>query len=473
MKKKKITGLSLLTLIALICLIIFITPDVSRHFPDKSKVILASDGEIMHCFLNSEEQWCLPLQTAIPSKLKTAVLQYEDRWFYYHPGFNPAALIRGFIQNLTSGRIISGGSTLTMQVARIADPGKRTYWKKITEIFAAIKLEILYSKEEILQFYFENAPYGGNIRGIEAASMKYYRKKPGDLTWSEAATLTVLPNAPGLISPGKNQDRLIEKRNRLLIHLQDEGILSNNALQLSLQEPVPDRVYPLPQSAPHASILLKENRQDIVHSTIDISIQQRSQYILKQQMEFLKNQGINNCAAIICETESGNIRAYCGSQDFYDFEANGQVDGVRAPRSSGSTLKPFLYALAMDKGLILPQTLMKDIPSHFGSFAPENADRKYSGLVTAKDALIKSLNIPAVRLLHAINYENFHYFLRESGLTTIFRPPGDYGLTLIIGGAETRLDELTSLYRGLGRYGNFSPLNLVDKDHPQDSPQHL
>lgn len=471
MKFRKYAVLSLVVMTVLIILFIVI-PDVSKDLPERSTIVLSAADELLHCFLNDDEQWCLPFDDPIPSKLEVCVLNYEDRWFYYHPGFNPIALLRSFYLNLKYGHVVSGGSTITMQVARMAGSGKRSYWKKAIEILEAVKLELLYSKQEILRFYLGYAPYGGNIQGVRAAALKYFQKEPRSLTWSQAATLAVLPNAPGMISPGRNQEDLIKKRNKLLHYLYDHELISFQTLELSIMEPVPDIVFPLPQSAPHAALRLNTKDRKIIRSTIDQEIQKSAELIVKQSTQYLQNMGISNCAAIIAETKTGIIRAYCGSQDFYDNATKGQVDGIQAPRSSGSTLKPFLYALSMDSGLILPQTLMKDVPSYFGSFAPENADLKFNGMVTARDALVRSLNVPAVRLLYSYDYSRFHAFLRQAGLHTIFRTPDEYGLTLIIGGAETRLDELTSLYRGLAMNGNFSPL-ILDRDVSKPKSQSL
>lgn len=457
----KTRGLLLFLTAVLLIIFFFLIPDISQNLPAKGQIILSESGEIIYCFLNNQEQWCLPHSEKTPEKYKMSLLNYEDRWFYKHPGINPISLIKALWLNIKNKRIISGGSTLTMQVVRIANPGKRSYLKKTIEIFQAIKLEILYSKDEILNFYFDHAPFGGNIRGIRAASLKYYQKEPRNLSWGEATTLAVLPNAPGLISPGKNQKMLINKRNKLLTLLNSRKIIDKQTLKISLLEPIPEKVYPLPRIAPHAALRLKsKNSSAKITATINLETQTRTEEILLQHSEYLQNLGIDNCAAIVCDTETGKIRAYCGSQDFNDFAKNGQVDGIKAPRSSGSILKPFLYAMSFDDGLIIPQTLMKDIPSYYGSFSPENANLKYDGLVTAEDALIRSLNVPAVRLLYSFGYDRFHFKLKKMGLTTLFRNADAYGLTLVIGGAETRLDEITGLYRGLATGENFSNIYL-------------
>jgi len=399
----------------------------------------------------------------IPEKLILSVINFEDRYFYYHPGINPVSLVRALVSNVISGKIKSGASTLSMQVVRIALKKKRTFISKFIEIFQALKLEIKYSKEEILRMYFENAPYGGNIIGIGAASLKYFGKKPLKLTWNEAAVLAVLPNAPGLISPLLNRDALIRKKNKLLKRLFDRGIISDDILKQSSAENIPEHLFAIPSVAPHFSEYMKNipgYKGKEIRSTIDREQQERVEHLLKEHLKYLSSFGIRNGAVVVAETVSGKIRVYCGSQDFFDFSESGQVDGARAPRSSGSILKPFLYALAIDEGAILERTILKDIPSYFGSFSPSNASMKFSGVVTVKEALIRSLNVPAVRLLNYYGLNKFYLFLQKSGLTTLIRDPDDYGLTLILGGAETKLIELVRLYRGLGNSGKFLPLQF-------------
>ncbi len=446
-------------------LLYFVIPDKAAGFQDYSTIILDENKEILRVFLNKSEQWCFPPdpEMEIPSKLETAVLQYEDRYFYYHPGVNPFALLRALFLNIKHRIIISGGSTLTMQVARLTDPKSRTIPNKIYEILQAFKLELKYSKKDILKLYLDHAPYGRNIIGIQAASRKYYYKEPQNLTWSEAATLAVLPNSPGLISPGKNQQRLINKRNRLLGKLFKKKIIDEETLELSLLEPVPNTVHTFPISAPHISQYLKsKNRENIIKTTLNCGKQQQLEQILEQHSDFLQLQGISNICALVVETKTGKIRAYAGSQNYWDKKTNGQVNGVQAPRSTGSILKPLLYALSMDAGILIPQTLMKDVPTYFGSFSPENANEKYDGLVTAEDALVRSLNIPAVRLLNTYGVQEFYHFLKIAGVSTLFRDSEDYGLTLIIGGSEATLYDLVMLYKGLGNYGKFTPLFVED-----------
>ncbi len=442
--------------------------------PDYSTVVLDEEGRLLRVFLNGDQQWCFPPRNlSIPEPLEKAVLCFEDRHFYTHPGANPFSLLRALYQNISSGEIISGASTITMQVARLMRPKERTYFNKALEILQALKIELHYSKQEILSLYLNHAPYGSNIIGYQAASLRYFQKIPEHLTWGEAATLAVLPNTPGLISPLADRDRLRTKRNRLLKALVDEETIDGETYRLALLEPVPNTSKPFRMIAPHLTQFLKDReagKSATITTTIRQELQQLIEALVKQHVADLKRRGIRNGAALVVETESGKVRGYAGSQDFFETDGQGQVDGVRAARSSGSLLKPFLYALCIDEGIVLPQTLIKDIPSYYGAFSPSNADETFNGLVPVKEALIRSLNVPAVRLLYTYGVYSFYHFLKAAGLTTLFRSADDYGLPLIIGGAEVTLWDMAMLYRGLARGGRFGPLQTLASSTGADTP---
>jgi len=441
-------------------------PLPSPLFPtDYSTVILDQNGKILRVFLTQNEQWCLPpdKNRKIPEKLEKAVLASEDRYFYYHPGVNPIAVVRALYQNISSGRTVSGASTITMQVARLMAPKERSYGNKLLEILQAFKIELRYSKREILQSYLDHAPYGGNVVGYQAASLRYFQKMADALTWGEAAVLAVLPNAPGMISPDMNRQALQTKRDRLLNKLKEKDIITEETCRLSLLEPLPEGSIPFQSLAPHLGQYLKDHSPEkggVIRTTILAEHQQSIEEMVRRHLNYLQYQGINNAAVLVAETASGKVRAYLGSQDFFDFATQGQVDGVRSPRSSGSLLKPFLYALCMDEGIVLPETLLKDVPSFYGSFSPSNADEKYSGIVTAKEALIRSLNVPAVRLLYTHGVEPFYLFLKSTDMSTLFRTADDYGLPLILGGAEVTPWDMAMLFRGLGNGGRFGELTI-------------
>jgi len=438
-------------------------------FPDDYSLMIADRrGEILQVFLNRRDHWCLAPELApeIPEKLKRAVVMYEDRRFYRHWGVNPGALARALRQNLEQRRVVSGASTLTMQVARLMRPKRRTYLNKGLEILQALKLEVLYSKEQILKLYLDHAPYGGNIAGFQAAAFRYFGKPPKALTWAEAATLAVLPNAPGLITPVVRPAQLIAKRNSLLAELFRERAMTESEYRLAIAEPAPRGVRPLRGIAPHAcrNLRRKYPNQHYLAATLDAGLQARTAELVKRQAEYLRPLGIHNASALVAETRTGAVRAYVGSQDYWEGSYQGRVDGVQAPRSSGSILKPFLFGMAMDEGLILPRTQLKDVPTFYKEFAPKNYDNQFHGMVTAEEALIRSLNVPAVRLLHQVGVADFYLFLQSAGVQTLFRAPEEYGLPLILGGAETTLWDVAGLYRGLGRLGVFAPLHLAEAE---------
>ncbi len=442
-----------------------------------SRVVTDKNGEIIRVFLNDEEQWFLPPKddTLIPQKLIESVLTFEDRYFYFHAGVNLPAVFRAFCQNIRYGKRISGASTITMQLARLADPKERSFLNKIKEAAAAVKMEFLFTKEEILKKYLDHAPYGGNIWGYRTAALKYFEKEPDALTWAEAACLAVLPNAPSLITPETKGGVLLEKRNRLLTKLYRRQAMDEDTYRLSLLEPLPHKTRDFPVAAPHlADKLVRELEPglSIIETTIDRDIQQNVENQLLNHSIYLKTLGIKNTAAIVVETETGKVRAYAGSQDYFDNSINGAIDGIQAYRSTGSILKPFLYALAIDEGLIAPESLLADIPSWFGAFSPQNADENYSGLVSAKEALIRSLNIPAVDLLNRFGLEVFFRFLKRAGMKGLFRTADDYGLPLILGGAEASPEEIAGMYRSLGQGGKFTSIRYL-KDSTEGEKRNL
>ncbi|PKP08184.1 MAG: penicillin-binding protein 1C [Bacteroidetes bacterium HGW-Bacteroidetes-4] len=466
---KKLKFVHFIGMAILSFLLYLILPFSQPFFSTDYSVVVADEaGRFLRVFLNKQEQWCFSpqIEQQVPEKLKKAVTLFEDEYYYRHPGVNPVSVIRALKQNLNEGKIVSGASTLTMQVARIRQGNKRTYWNKLKELAEAFKLEVHFTKDELLKLYLDHAPYGANIQGYQAASYRYFGKNPSELSWAEAATLAVLPNAPGLIFPSKKNHLLKEKRDRLLLKLHQSGAMDKTSYELAALEPVPNSIYIFGMAAAHFAQFVKSKHTDetYIRTTLNFDLQHRVESLISWQAIRLRNQGIKNVALLVAETQSGKIKAYAGSQDFFDFEFQGQVNGVLAPRSSGSVLKPFLYALAIDGGLIMPQTLVKDVPTYFNAFSPHNADEKFYGMVTAQEALVRSLNVPAVRLLNAFGVYQFYTFLKQAGVTTLFREADNYGLPLIIGGAEVNLFEMALLYRGLANYGTFSPLIYQDKD---------
>ncbi|RED95307.1 penicillin-binding protein 1C [Marinoscillum furvescens] len=461
------------TLALLLYVALPIHPKIS---PDYSQVILARDSTFLRVFLNSDEQWCLPptLQKTIPVKLEAALLNYEDQHFYRHPGVNPVALLRAVYLNTKHGKIVSGGSTLTMQLGRMIRNKPRTIFQKIQEILLAFHLEIYYSKDELLAMYLNHAPFGSNVRGYLAASYRFFDKPPHQLSWAEASTLAILPNAPGMIFPGQAQKKLLAKRNQLLSRLYEKGTISKETMELSILEPAPEEVTPFPLAAPHLTEHIHQyNHLPIVRTTLDADLQREANFFVKQHSSRLQESGIDNACALIIHNETGEIRSYVGSQDFNDLSKSGRVDGILASRSSGSILKPFLYAMAIDEGHILPNTLIHDLPTYFQSFSPNNASERFSGIVPAATALVHSLNIPAVRLLNAVGLHKFYTNLKLAGVQSLFRPADEYGLPIILGGAEVTPWDMGRLFRGMAIGGTFPNIHYSITDLENRAPKVL
>lgn len=435
--------------------------NVEKNFEDRYSVSVLDDkGKIIGVSLNKDEQWHLKSIDEIPEKLKISVINYEDKDFYKHFGVDFTSLVRAVRDNLIKGRK-TGASTITMQVAKSLKPKERNIFNKYIEIIQAIKIDKFFEKDEILRMYLNNAPYGGNIVGYKTASYLYFQKKPDELTWGESTLLAVLPNSPGLMNVEKNQNKLLKKRDFLLKKLYDKKIINKRQYEISLKEPLPDKRYSFENLAPHLiRRVIEERKEKIIRTTIDSELQEKIEKISKDYSDFLKTQGIKNLSVLLIDNKSSEIKSYIGSQDFYDFENNGQVDGIIAKRSPGSLLKPFLYAVAIDEGLIAPCSKVSDVPLYFVNFSPQNANKKYYGIVEIQDALIKSLNIPFVSLLKEYGEEKFFYFLKEV-LGFSDDNPSRYGLSLILGTKEFTMEEIGKLYSGLANFGDFrSPIYI-------------
>ncbi len=419
-----------------------------------STVLEDKSGNLLGARIATDGQWRFPHSNVVPSKFEMAILHFEDEYFYKHPGFNPISLLKATYKNIKAGRIVSGGSTISMQVIRLSRKKTRTFIEKFKEIILSTRMEISYSKREILALYASNAPFGGNTVGLEAASWRYYGREPDMLSWSEAATLAVLPNQPSLIYPGKNQEKLRKKRNRLLHKLFRSNIIDALTLALAIDEPLPQKPLPLPNLAPH---LLDRTSKDghmgeVVISTIDITLQKKVNSIVKQHYNHLKSNEIHNAAVLVLDVQSGNTLAYVGNTTSSNKGENGQeVDIITAHRSTGSLLKPFLYAASLDEGNILKSTLLPDIPTYIKGFAPSNFSKSFDGAVKANIALSRSLNIPAVHLLKDYGVEKFHFLLKKYGMSTLNNPPGHYGLALILGGSEGTLWDMCGMYGNMAR----------------------
>ena len=412
-----------------------------------STVVTDKNGELLGARVADDGQWRFSMCDTLPDKFVTALIEFEDHRFYSHHGVSLRALARATMQNLRSGRVVSGGSTITMQVVRLSRQRPRTLWHKVVESFMATRLETQYTKAEILSMYASHAPFGGNVVGIRAAMWRYLGDANAELSWAEAATLAVLQNAPSLIHLDKNRDALLAKRNRLLARLHAKGEISDDDYELAIEEPLIGNPYPMPQYAPH----LVEYYNSVAHGEqttthIDLALQQRVEDLATRWSRELRLQNISDLAIVVEEVSTGEVVAYCGNSDM-SFERNGKwVDIARAPRSSGSILKPLLYAAALQDGVVLPKTLLPDVPTDFGGFVPKNFDGSYAGAIAANEALALSLNIPNVHLLKEYGVARFARTLQQSGFATLTRSADDYGLSLVLGGAEVRLVDVVSCY---------------------------
>tara|TARA_R110001592_G_scaffold68729_14_gene210792 strand:- start:74 stop:2422 length:2349 start_codon:yes stop_codon:yes gene_type:complete len=415
-----------------------------------STVITSSTDELLGALIANDGQWRFPHNDSVPEKFKTCLIQFEDEYFYYHFGFNPVSILKAIKLNLQANGVQRGGSTITQQVIRLSrDDKPRTYFEKLKELILATRLEFRFSKEKIISFWSSNAPFGGNVVGLDAASWRYFNRKAANLSWAESATLAVLPNAPRLIYPGKNQQKLLEKRNRLLEKLLDKKIIDSLTFELAILEELPQKPYSLPQEAPH--LLQKINtlkKGKYVKTTIDRKLQEQVNSIVENQYQILKNNEIHNIAVLVLDVKSRQVLSYVGNSKTTQKHQK-DVDVIDKPRSTGSILKPFLYAAMLDNGAILPNTLVADIPTNFGSYQPENFDKKYAGAVSAKLALSKSLNVPTVRMLQEFGLEKFYNYLQKLQLKDINKNANYYGLTLALGGAESNLWDLCKSYASM------------------------
>lgn len=449
-----------------------------------STLLYSSEGNLLGARIAPDGQWRFPATDSLPEKFVTCLLTYEDKRFYYHPGIDPAAILRAIQLNSRAGKVVSGGSTLTMQLARLARGNReRTFYEKGIEMCQAIFLEITRSKREILNLYASHAPFGGNVVGIETAAWRYFGRNASNLSWAESATLAVLPNSPALIHPGRNRKQLKIKRDNLLKALKNRGILDATEYELSCMEPLPEAPLPLPDNAPH---LLERLAADApgtrIITSVKESLQRQTQEIVDRYAREYSSNFIHNLAAIVADTETGEVLAYAGNVSFQADERKGnQVDIITSPRSTGSILKPFLYAGMLHEGQLLPSTLVPDIPLNINGFMPQNYNKTFYGAVPAHRAIERSLNVPLVRMLSQYNTGRFMTVLKSLGMTTLRFSEDHYGAALILGGAEGTLWDISGMYASLsrvlshyrkynGRYnpGDIHPLTPfpIDKSNP-------
>lgn len=430
---------------------IFCLPRQLFHVP-YSTVVTDRNDELLGARIASDGQWRFPPRETTPEKIKQCLITFEDKHFYHHWGVNPLSVGRAIYQNTKHKRIISGGSTLTMQTIRLARNESRTFGEKIIEMIWATRLEFRASKEEILSMYVSHAPFGGNVVGLDAAAWRYFGHSAEDLSWAESAMLAVLPNAPAMIHLSKGRKMLLSKRNRLLKQLLEKKIIDSSTYELAVTEPLPDEPHPLPQTAPHlVSRFYKERNGQYTRSTIDRGMQTHIEDLAERWSNEFNRSDIRNLAILVIDIPANQVIAYCGNVHFDRKQGGNQVDVIQAPRSTGSILKPFLYYAMLQEGSLLPDMLLPDIPININGFTPQNFSMQYEGAVPASEALARSLNIPAVTMLQRYGVPKFHNFLQQTGFKTITRSSSHYGLSLILGGAEATLWDVTNAYAQMGR----------------------
>ena len=473
--KRKLIGLIIFSIIFYWC------------FPNQlfdepySTVLNDSDGHLLSAKIAEDGQWRFPEVDSVPEALEACILYFEDEYFHGHPGVNPISMFRAVRQNISAGKTVSGGSTITMQVIRMSRGNpERTYWEKCKEMYLAIRMEFSYSKAEILKLYVSHAPYGGNVVGAEAAAWRYFNRPLDQLSWAEYATLAVLPNAPALIRPGKNTKVLKEKRDRLLAKLLVNEVIDSSTYTLSLLEELPGKPNYLPSDAYHLLEHVYQNGEkgQRLKSTLDGDLQRRATESLNTYVKNIRENGINNACAMVIDLETGQLKAYVGNASFEGANA-AFVDLIQSRRSSGSILKPFLYANAIQDGQIHTSTLLRDVPVTINGFSPSNFNKKYEGAIRADKALARSLNVPATNILKNYGVIRFYETLKGLGFTTIDRSANNYGLTLVLGGAEVSLWEVAQAYANQARKLNAfyteeelkTGLKLLDKT--ELSNQHL
>jgi penicillin-binding protein 1C len=458
-KKKALASLAIIFLI----IFYFILPHKLFKTPT-SYVIEDANGNLLNATIAADGQWRFPYNKNVPQHFADCITTYEDKRFFVHAGVDMSAIARAIKANINGSKTTQGGSTLSMQVIRMAlQNDSRSIWNKMKESVLAMRLEFSYSKNEILGLYASNAPFGSNVVGLDAAAWRYFGRSADKLSWAETAMLAVLPNAPSLVHPGKNRAILLQKRNALLDKLAAANKITKEEAELSKQEILPDKPLPLPQNAPHLlQRFRKENKTGStkIKTTLDGALQQNVNDIVFRQQQILKSNGINNMCALVLDVETGNTLAYVGNV-FQPQNKNieSDVDVINAPRSPGSTLKPLLYAAMLSDGGLLPNSLVPDVPTQIGGYTPQNFDLNYDGAVPASKALSRSLNIPAVKLLQQYKYQRFYETLQQCGITTLKNPADFYGLSLILGGCEVKMWELAGLYASLARTLNHQTKN--------------
>ena len=450
----KRVGIGLLGLVVLFFLLNLLFP-----LPDKveySTIITDNKGEVVNAYLTKDQKWRMKTELdEISPLLQKTIIAKEDKHFYSHPGVNPFAVIRALFNNIFKMRRTSGASTITMQVAKALQPGKRNIWSKFREMFRAFQLELKYSKKEILQLYLNLVPYGGNIEGVKSASLLYFNKNPDHLSLAEITALSIIPNKPGSLIIGRNNDLIVKERNRWLQRFANEKIFTQKEIEDALAEPLDATRKSVPHYIPHLANKLKKQGGNIIKTNIDLNTQLKTEKLVEDYIRIQKLKNIKNAAVVIIDNKTHKIITYVGSANFYDTTDGGQVNGAQAVRQPGSTLKPLLYAMCFDEGLLTPKTVITDVMVNYNGYSPENYDKKFNGYVSVEYALEHSLNIPAVKSLQLLGHERMIQKLSNINFRQIQKDRRKLGLSLILGGCGTTLEELTGLFSSFANDGYF------------------
>ncbi|MFM2307229.1 MAG: penicillin-binding protein, partial [Bacteroidota bacterium] len=452
----KLTGFTLLVVTILFVLLNFLFP-----LPDKieySTIVLDDKGNVIHAFLTRDQKWRMKTELKeISPVLKTTLLYKEDKYFYYHPGINPFAMARAAVMNVLHFKRTSGASTITMQVARMLEPKQRTYFNKLREMFRAMQLELRYSKDEILQLYFNLVPYGSNIEGVKSASILYFKKNPDHLSLAEVTALSIIPNRPSSLRLGNRNDLIVRERNKWLNRFNADKLFSNKEITDALDEPLEARRTEAPKLAPHLAFKLKRSsHSDIIRTHLQMQTQLKLEKMVKDYVSSLYSLGIHNSAVVVMDNRTHNVVAYIGSADFNNSTDGGQVNGADAVRQPGSALKPLAYGLCFDNGLLTPKTVMTDVPLNINGYQPENYDSKFNGYVTVEFALENSLNIPAVKALNELGTDKMIARLVQCNFKQVKKDEKKLGLSLILGGCGVTLEEMTALYAAFANNGLYA-----------------
>lgn len=437
-----------------------------------SQIILSKEGKPLHFFLSEDDKWRIKASlNELPEELITAIIHKEDKYFYYHLGINPISISKAFIRNITSGKTVSGASTITMQVARLLEPKSRTYQNKIIEIFRAFQLEWHFSKDEILTLYMNLVPYGGNIEGIRAASLLYFGVEPAQLSLAQAVALSIVPNRPTSLALGKNNEAIIKGRDKWLKRFQNTKLFNEEEIEEALIEPLDSRRRKSPKYAPHFSHRAHRLHQfnPVLQTTIAFEIQAKVQQLAKQYLQRTERFGVYNTSVIVIDNKLKKLVAYIGNPNFNDNNNAGQVDGTRALRSPGSTLKPIIYGLTFDKGIYTPLSTLYDVPTDFESYSPQNFDLHFNGKVTLKKALENSLNVVAVKALEKVGNSKLIETLENAGFASIHRQKHNLGLSLALGGCGVSLFEMAGLYSALATKGTYQPIKYTENTEQESS----